>query len=252
MLSNNTHLVIPDSHCKPGVSNERYVWLGKFIRDLKPDVVVNLGDHADMPSLCSYDVGKKSFEGRRYKQDVEHVRNSLALIKHHAGGAYSNARRVLTLGNHEQRIEKAIDSDPAKLEGIISTKDLGYEEAGWEVHPYGSPVIIDGICYCHYMPSGVMGRPIGGENAASMLLKKQFQSCTVGHSHLFDFSCRTKPDGTKIIGLVAGCYFTHNEQYAGPCNKLYSRGVVVKRNVKNGSYDHEWISIQELKRRYDS
>ncbi len=66
-----THLVIPDSHAKPDVPNDRFELLGEFILDLKPDVIVNIGDGADMESLCSYDKGKKSFEGRRYKKDIE-------------------------------------------------------------------------------------------------------------------------------------------------------------------------------------
>ena len=65
-----THLVIPDQHAHPDNNNDRFEWLGKLIVDLKPDVVINLGDMADMPSLCTYDKGTKGFEGRRYKQDV--------------------------------------------------------------------------------------------------------------------------------------------------------------------------------------
>ena len=30
-----THLVIGDPHCTPKASNERFLWAGKFARDLK-------------------------------------------------------------------------------------------------------------------------------------------------------------------------------------------------------------------------
>ena len=66
-----THLVIPDQHAHPDYNNDRFEWLGKLIVDLKPDTVINLGDMADMPSLCTYDKGTKGFEGRRYKKDIE-------------------------------------------------------------------------------------------------------------------------------------------------------------------------------------
>ena len=59
------YLIIGDSHAKPAVSNRRYHWLGKLARDLKPDVVVNMGDWFDMESLCSYDRGTKGFAGTK-------------------------------------------------------------------------------------------------------------------------------------------------------------------------------------------
>ena len=59
------HLVIPDVQAKPGVPLEHLDWLGQYIVAKKPDVVVCLGDFADMESLSSYDVGKRSYEGRR-------------------------------------------------------------------------------------------------------------------------------------------------------------------------------------------
>ena len=66
-MSGKTHLVIPDSHAHPDYSNERYDWLAELILDIKPDVVIDIGDWFDMPSLCSYDRGTKGFEGRRFQ-----------------------------------------------------------------------------------------------------------------------------------------------------------------------------------------
>lgn len=64
-------LVLPDSHAHPDFHNKRFEWAAKLVLDIKPDYVVNLGDMYDMPSLSSYDKGKKSFEGRRYKRDID-------------------------------------------------------------------------------------------------------------------------------------------------------------------------------------
>ena len=43
-----THLVIGDSHAKPGINNDRYTWAGRLAVDLKPDVIIDIGDWADM------------------------------------------------------------------------------------------------------------------------------------------------------------------------------------------------------------
>lgn len=60
---NKTILVIPDAHASPKHNNSRFDILGKFILDRQPDIIVNIGDFADMEALCSYDKGKASFEG---------------------------------------------------------------------------------------------------------------------------------------------------------------------------------------------
>jgi len=59
-------VVIPDTQVKPGIDYTYLSFIGKYLVDKKPDIVVHLGDHWDMPSLSSYDIGKKTFEGRRY------------------------------------------------------------------------------------------------------------------------------------------------------------------------------------------
>ena len=57
------HLVIPDTQVKPEHSVKHLRWAGKYAAEKKPDVIIHIGDHWDMPSLSSYDVGKRSFEG---------------------------------------------------------------------------------------------------------------------------------------------------------------------------------------------
>ncbi len=55
-------------------------WVGKYLVEKQPDVIVQIGDFADMPSLSSYDVGKKSFEGRRYKTDIEVTNKAMQML----------------------------------------------------------------------------------------------------------------------------------------------------------------------------
>ncbi len=43
-------------------------------------MVINGGDFADMPSLSSYDIGKKTFEGRRYKADIEAAHSAMEAL----------------------------------------------------------------------------------------------------------------------------------------------------------------------------
>ena len=137
-----THLVIGDPHCTPKASNDRFLWAGKFAYDLRPDTIVCMGDFASMDSLSSYDKGKKSFEGRRYKKDVEHVHDALEQFNKGLNGR--RPRKIMLLGNHEDRINRTVDEIP-ELEGTISTDDFNFKKYGWEVHEYQIPVVVDGV-----------------------------------------------------------------------------------------------------------
>lgn len=250
----STHLVIPDPHAHPNFNNERADYLAKLIIDLKPDVVVNLGDQFDMASLSGYDKGKRSFVGRSYALDISAgLEFSERLWEPVRATKKRLPYRVFLEGNHEHRIEKALDLNP-ELEGTIGFDDYDLDRYYDAVVRYeGSTpgiVNIDGINYAHYFISGVMGRPISGEHPAYSLVSKLGDSVTAGHLHTTDYCVRTSVDGTKRQGLVAGCYFDYNSDWAGAANNLYWRGVVVKRNVENGMYDPEWISMDQLKKEY--
>ena len=95
-----------------------------------------------------------------------------------------------------------------------------------------------------------MSRPISGMHQAASLVTKRFGTCIQGHTHTFDHSVRTDTSGRHLHGVVVGCYFEHNEGWAGPANAMWNRGVAVLRNVKNGSLDLEWWGLERIKARY--
>lgn len=248
------HLVIPDQHAHPNYHNHRADWLGNFMAELKPTVVINLGDAADMPSLCSYDKGTKSFEGRRYSEDIEaHLDFQDRLwtpIKKRKKGM---PRRIFIEGNHEHRIARAINLQP-ELTGTLRFEDLRTHEYYHEIVRYSGAtpgvIEVDGILYSHYFVSGVKGLPISGEHTGHSLLSKLHESATCGHIHTTDYCVRTTGGGRKISGLVAGVYQDYFADFAGVANGLWWSGVIVKRGVENGQYDPEWVSIERLKREY--
>lgn len=253
------HLIIPDSHVKPGISNERFKRLSRLILDLKPDVIVNLGDFADMPSLSSYDKGTKGYEGRRYIKDINAAIeandilfseiNKYNKIKKRAKKKGYYPKTVFCYGNHEYRIERAVNSD-AILEGVIGLDDLNYSEYYDILIPYLSSITIDGISYSHCYQYDNSPAIIGGVHQAHTLLSQKHNSVTVGHSHKLDFKVHTSVQGNKLMGLVAGCFFQHQEDYAHMSNKSWWRGVVIKHNVHNGYYDPEFLSIKRLEKLY--
>lgn len=250
-----THLVIPDPHAHPDFDNSRADLVGKLILDLAPEVVINLGDMWDFSSLSSYDKGKSSFYGKSYNKDLNAGLDFDDRIWAPTRAAKRRLPETIFIeGNHEYRQSRLLEMTP-ELQGTVSWKDLDLEKNYDEVVRYSgqspSALNIDGILYSHYFISGVLGRPIGGEHVAYTALTKQFQSITMGHLHTFDYSERTTGSGSKIQGLVAGCFIDYVMPWAGEeISKLWSAGVAICHNVEDGAYDLEWVSMKRLRKVY--
>lgn len=257
-----SHLVIPDVHCRPGVNNDRLLWAGRMAIEKQPDVIVCLGDFYDFPSLCSYDKGKKSFEGRRFNADVAAGLDGLDKFdqpikefnrrRTRSKKTLYRPRKVLLIGNHEQRIERVVSLHP-ELEGTLSYNVLGFEAHNWEVVPFLKVIEIDEILYSHYFVSGVKGESISGVNVAGSLLSKNMLSSTCGHNHTLDWAVRTTPTGNTLMGLSAGCYLDpdQKEDYAAATDFQWWRGLIMKNNIHRGSYDLETYEANRVKRLYN-
>lgn len=207
-----------------------------------------------MPSLSSYDFGKKQFEGKRYKKDILAGNEAIKLITSSVNEFNVNAKKtkhkqytprfIYLDGNHDDRISRAVNND-AKLEGTIGLEDRDLAE--WENYPFLEPVIIEGVVFCHYLISGVMGRPI---TSASTLLTKKHQSCVVGHQQGKQVASASKADGTQLTAIIAGSCYTHEEEYMGTQGNKHWRGIVMLNEVVNGSFDEMFVSLNFLAKKY--
>ncbi|MCA2570656.1 metallophosphoesterase [Microcystis sp. M42BS1] len=250
------HAVIPDCQVKPGVNTDYLTWVGQYLAEKQPDKIICIGDFADMPSLSSYDVGKKTFEGRRYREDILSSHKAMDklfepinelnkdLTKRHK--KRYTPELYLTLGNHENRINKVINNDP-KLEGTISIEDLRYADWGWKVHDFLDVVVLDGIAYSHYFVTGVAGRPA---STAAAQLRKTNMSCVAGHQQGRQVAYATRADGKTITSIIAGSCYSHNEDYLGAQGNKHWRGILMLHEVNDGAFDEMWVSLKYLKERY--
>jgi hypothetical protein len=247
-------LVLFDVQAKPSVDFSYLRAIGNYILAKKPDVIVNIGDFADMESLSSYDKGLKSFEGRSYQKDIWAAREAMdALLtplyeynkemKKQKQKLYK-PRMVLTLGNHENRINKAINED-RKLDGLISTDDLPYQD--WEVYKFLEVVLIEGIAFSHYFTSGAMGRPVG---TASALLNKKHMSCIAGHQQGRQIAFARRADGKDMTAIICGSSYEHDEDYLGVQGNQHWRGLYLLHNVSDGAFDECAVPISYIKEHY--
>ena len=250
------HLVIPDLQVKPGVSLDHIDWIARYIVEKQPDVIVQIGDWADMESLSSYDVGTKAFEGRRIAADLEVANQTIARLagpiqkeierRNNFHKRRWHPRMIFTTGNHEDRINRAINMDP-KLEGLIKPDDLLFKQYGFEVFPFLEPAVVDGVVYCHYLVSGVMGKPIA---TARQILQKKHMSCFVGHKQGYDIATDYRGDGSRITAIICGSAYPHDEGFLNPQSNKHYRGIVRLNEVIDGEFDEMKVSLAYLKEKY--
>lgn len=260
-----TILVIPDSHAKPGISNERYDWLNKLIWDRRPNIVIELGDFADMESLSSYDKGKLSGQNRHVGNDLDWAvdarkRLTKGLVgkadtlrvgcDKKKGNRWGDLRLVALGGNHENRLDKYVNDHPEML-GVLDQDASQAAKQGWEWHPFMEKVTIEGITFCHYFHNG-LGKPLGGVMPARTLTQKLYTSTVSGHSHIWNHYSDVSATGKRLNGLVAGCYFGHEEAYARHSNATWDRSVTLLHNVVDGDYDLEKLSYDRIRNEYGS
>jgi len=247
-------IVLPDVQAKDGVDFSFLTSIGNFILKEKPDCVVCIGDFSDMESLSSYDVGKKSFEGRSYQKDIWAAREAMdalltplyefnAKAKKNKDKQYK-PRMVLTLGNHEQRILTAINND-RKLDGLISIDDLPYQD--WEVYPFLDVVTIEGVAFSHYFTSGPMGRPIG---TAQQMLNKLHMSAFAGHQQGRQVAYGKTADGKPLTAIICGSCYQHDEAYMGAQGNNHFRGLYVLNDVKDGSFNEVAVPLSTIVANY--
>lgn len=245
------HFVLPDCQVKPGVRTDHLIWASKFVAEQRPDVIVCMGDFWDFPSLSSWDRGKAAAENRRYSKDfqagVDAMERFMAQCEKLKG---YKPRLVFTKGNHEQRLDRyandnpAIDSLPDPMEYLRSR--------GWEVYDFLVPIRVDGIWYCHYFCRNASGRvtasKFGQPNARAQAMREMV-STIAGHKQGLDTHVH-EATGGRIRAIIAGSCYMHREGYLTPQGNDHWQGCLMLHDVQNGDYDLREVSLRYLKRRY--
>jgi len=242
---------IPDTQCRPDDDLGFLTWAGEYIATQEPDVIIHAGDHYDMASLSSYEQrGSKYFEGKRYLADIAAGNEGWERLEE---GLQKRSvpswkpKRDYLLGNHEQRIERAVQADP-RLEGVIGYEGFNAEKLGWEMHPFLKVVERGGVAFAHYFYNPNTGRAYAG--SVDTMLRNIGFSFAMGHQQGLRYARRELNNGTVQVGLVAGSFYEHNEEYRGHQAQSEWRGLIVMHEVRDGNYDLMQVSMDYLRRKF--
>lgn len=247
-------LVIPDTQVRPGISLEHFKWIGRFIAEKRPDVIINLGDTWEFDSLSEYDRESKvkEFHQRSYANDLLSGTEAMNLLNAEIAKVKDyRPRKEWTEGNHDYRVERLLDRDP-RLRGSFDTPRTVMKRLGWKVNEYLTPVTIDGVTYCHLFVKSsnglVTSTKFGAPNARAMV-QREMRSVTCGHKPGLDTHIQSVGN-RQIRGIIAGSCYRHDLDYSTPQGNRHWRGILVKHEVHEGDYSLMEISLDFLKRKY--
>lgn len=242
---------LTDAQVMPGVNMDHLGWYGTYCAEKKPDVIVCIGDFGDFPSLSQFGRGTRDFAGHRWSRDLAAFHEGMQMFLSPIEAAKAadptwNPYQEFLEGNHESHLDRITQEYPF-LEGTIDKADLCLEEYGWRVHPFMQPIAIGGVAFCHYFPSGVMGKPI---TSASAILRKLHMSAFAGHQQGRDIAFARRADGGNMTAIIAGSFYQHHYKYLSPFTNAHWRGTYFLHEVKDGQFDEMALSIDFLRRRY--
>lgn len=253
MYSRNMLAYIPDCQIHPGTPINHLWWLAYYLLDKGPNKIVWAGDFWDMPSLSSYDkAGSRAFEGRRLHADVAAGHRAMEVVQRIWAREGWAPEQHFTMGNHEYRYQRALDADPARMEGRYPDDDpFQLAQYGIKAHPFLSILTLDGVRYCHFFAHNNRGKIVQSKNGAPSALaqvQRQMCSATAGHLQGLDTAIMQTESGLAR-GLIAGSFYLHNEPYI-PGRQNYWRGIILKHNVRRGNYNICEVPIDYLEQKY--
>lgn len=250
--------IFPDSHTRQGEDNvTRFEAAGNYIVHHQPDIIVDLGDHWDFPSLSSYDEGLEAMEGQRYEDDVLAGQEAFDAFQD-VIDRYNRGRKVkykprkeFIFGNHEQRLEKFLQKNP-KFRKTIGLDKLGLKERGWNTTAYREKLYLEGFVFTHHFVNRV-GRPLSSaSNIGNTIYNKESISGIQGHNHLLQYSYNVGGDGRKYLSGSFGWFgaLDQVEGYAKDTMHGWWNGITVLKDVSKGYGDIEVISQERLLKEY--
>ena len=213
---------------------KRFYALGCMARQLQVHSIVDLGDRGRWDSV-SFHSRPGSLSDRKkvaLLKDIEAVKKSQQNFNR--GLVDWNCPKTILLGNHEYRLDRHVEVNPA-LEGLMESVNLFShmdEFKDWKVYPYRNYINICGGAFAAtHIPQNGLNQPYGGVNACRTIAQSSSKSVVFGHRHTFEISTAGKLDGRPVQAVSAPCFMPEGriEEYAigGMCNWMY--GVLLIR-----------------------
>jgi predicted phosphodiesterase len=221
-------LVFGDVHA-PSEDENVLRAIEKYGEFYSPDIIIALGDIGDFESVSHWLKNKSRLvEGKRLGKDIK---SAVSVLKR-MGNINSKAHKIVTLGNHEDWVEKYLD-EHAELDGMFSVKEE-YTRAGWEVVDFNIPYQIGKLYFIHGLYTNIYH--------AAKTVHSLSASVMYGHTHDFQAHGVSFLDGEKS-GMRIGCCCDMNPHYLRQKPKKWVHGFATVDFFPNGNFTPDFIRI---------
>jgi hypothetical protein len=241
-------LAIGDTHDDRHIPKDRFQWLGKYAREITPDVVLQIGDMATMDSL-NFHIPNESLDGK-LKPSFEADMGSLNLALQAFG--CDGIEKHVTLGNHERRVWNYEQSNPEMAGKLVCTLDSVLKNNGWTYSPYGIIQYYGGVGFVH-CALNTLGKSYGGKNCLPTIANDSVSDLVIGHSHRARVHQAPKIGQrypTTIIDLGCALPDQHIESYAGTALNGWTWGAYELLIQHGHIQSAKFVSMAELEERY--
>jgi predicted phosphodiesterase len=243
-------LIIGDTHDSPHIPQDRFIWIGKYIKDHSPDYIVHIGDCGSFDSLSHFQANDTQ-QGKlkdAYLVDLESMRKALSILHKYI----KDIPHHICLGNHEMRVHKFEERIP-EIQGIMK-KSLynSFYDYGWTVSEYGEFKYIGGVAFVH-APLNIMGREYGGKNAEVQIANDSVHDLVFGHTHKARDWKAIKIGSKQWVRIInVGCSlpYGHIEEYAKLNMNGWSWNITEIGIWDNHIQENTFISMDRLEREY--
>jgi len=252
-------LLISDAHVEPEQDLTRFEKCAKLIVDRKPDRIIQLGDFISLSSISGWDMGKKLLmEGRRYQEEVEHGKLAIDLLFSELDKLQSKQRGFKQKlynpevdwleGNHEDRLDRYIEQNPALEGALCLADDLGLTERKIVPIKYRERIVRNGINYMH-APLAGNNQPISGLHIPHKALQRFNGHVVFGHYHRSEVANIKRIDTEEVQRAIMCPSFIEGQPHYLSKNApaVIDRGVLLLKQFEgNDKPVIEEISMEEL------
>lgn len=201
-------LAIGDLHQCPHHPHRKKVltWIARYASQERFDHIVQIGDWSSWDSVNFHD--RNDTLGGRMKpsirNDMDTLQDSLAAWREGMDPDYK-PRQTITLGNHENRLERFENANPEAQDTFTRERDQLFMGYGWKTRPYGEIFYIEGVGFTHHPVNGA-GRAFGGETGPQRAANKTTVPLVSGHTHKRQLHDSGKIGPVDVISMVEiGC-----------------------------------------------
>ncbi len=231
-------LVIPDLQV-PYHDKRSLAAVEKLMADYRFDGYLQIGDFLDFDCISSHNKNNlRAVEGKRIHLDYDVAGDILDRHQAIIRAKNKDAQFVILEGNHEHRMERYLDANPA-LEGMVEVPtalEFGRRKIKWV--PYWSR----GTVYKIGKATFIHGRYTNQYHAAK---HDSNYGCNIFYGHLHDvqtYSKEMQGEDNTIVGQSLGCLCLPQSYMRGGPNK-WQQAVTIFDFFPDGNFTYNVIRI---------